>query len=78
MNIYKYFFVCLQFLHSVIDEVCGRSTLHYRDYADLWDLEQWWEVIDGVKTCSAEAVRKGLSKEEVIDYLQVDLALVFQ
>ncbi|CAN2388475.1 COMM domain, partial [Pristimantis euphronides] len=55
---------CPQFLHKVIDGVCGRSQPRFQDYGSIWNLREWLEVIDGTTTFVKTAVGKDVSPDE--------------
>ncbi|XP_075705717.1 COMM domain-containing protein 8 [Rhinoderma darwinii] len=55
---------CPQFLHKVIDGVCGRAQPRYQDYGSIWNLREWLEVLDHTTTFIKTAVGKDGSSDE--------------
>lgn len=54
-----------QFLHKVVDGVCGRTYPRYQDYNTVWSLTEWMEVLEQTATYFKSTVGKDLSDEEV-------------
>ncbi|XP_025889433.1 COMM domain-containing protein 8 isoform X1 [Nothoprocta perdicaria] len=59
----------LEFLHGVIDGVCGRAYPRYRDYGGVWSVAEWMEVLQGTGAHFRNAVGKGASEEEAAEQL---------
>ncbi|KAG9479582.1 COMM domain-containing protein 8 [Eleutherodactylus coqui] len=60
---------CPQFLHKVIDGVCGRAKPRFQDYGSIWNLREWLEVLDDTTTLIKTAVGKDASSNETSDEL---------
>lgn len=54
-----------QFLHKIVDGICGRAYPRYQDYSSVWSLSEWMEVLEGTMTYFKTAVGKNMSDEEV-------------
>ncbi|KAM9381741.1 COMM domain-containing protein 8 isoform 1-T1 [Phaethornis superciliosus] len=54
----------LQFLHKIIDGICGRGYPRYQDYGSVWSLSEWMEVLEETRTYFRTAVGKNLTDEE--------------
>ncbi|XP_075051366.1 COMM domain-containing protein 8 isoform X2 [Mixophyes fleayi] len=50
---------CPQFLHKVIDGVCGQAQPRFQDYGSVWDLREWLDVLEG----TAEFVKSTVGKD---------------
>ncbi|NXA46615.1 COMD8 protein, partial [Nothocercus julius] len=59
----------LQFLHKVIDGVCGRAYPRYQDYGTVWSLAEWMEVLEETMVYFKNAVGKNVSEEEAAERL---------
>ncbi|XP_060102284.1 COMM domain-containing protein 8 [Heteronotia binoei] len=59
----------LQFLHKVVDGVCGRAYPRYQDYNTVWNLTEWMEVLEQAATYFKSTVGKDLSDEEALQQL---------
>ncbi|XP_071951568.1 COMM domain-containing protein 8-like [Antedon mediterranea] len=53
------------FCHGLIDGFIGRSKLRYKDYGELWTMEEWFKVVDACQRCVKRMSRKQLTKEEI-------------
>ncbi|XP_028837566.1 COMM domain-containing protein 8 [Denticeps clupeoides] len=60
---------CAGFLHRVVDGVCGRSFPERTDYADLWSLVEWLELIETLSSLFRTIVGKKCSDAEVQELL---------
>ncbi|KAL8207438.1 UNVERIFIED_CONTAM: COMM domain-containing protein 8 [Gekko kuhli] len=58
-----------QFLHKVVDGVCGRAYPRYQDYNTVWNLTEWMEVLEQAATYFKYAVGADLSDEEALQQL---------
>ncbi|NWJ00823.1 COMD8 protein, partial [Crypturellus undulatus] len=58
-----------EFLHRVIDGVCGRGYPRYQDYGGVWSLAEWMEVLQGTAAYFRNAVGKSVSEEEAAERL---------
>ncbi|XP_069832626.1 COMM domain-containing protein 8 [Dendropsophus ebraccatus] len=56
---------CPQFLHKVIDGVCGRAKPRFQDYGSIWNLREWMEVLDSTTAFIKCAVGKDEGSEEI-------------
>ncbi|NXI35561.1 COMD8 protein, partial [Galbula dea] len=54
----------LEFLHKVVDGICGRAYPRYQDYGSIWSLSEWMEVLEETITYFKTAVGKKVSDEE--------------
>ncbi|XP_058660058.1 COMM domain-containing protein 8 isoform X1 [Ammospiza caudacuta] len=54
----------LEFLHKVIDGICGRAYPRYQDYGNVWSLSEWMEVLEETVRYFKTAVGKNMSDEE--------------
>ncbi|NXA30917.1 COMD8 protein, partial [Eudromia elegans] len=59
----------LEFLHKVIDGVCGRAFPRYQDYGSVWGLAEWMEVLQETVAYFRNAVGRNLSEEEAAEQL---------
>ncbi|OXB58578.1 hypothetical protein ASZ78_004401 [Callipepla squamata] len=59
----------LEFLHNVVDGICGRAYPRYQDYSGVWSLAEWMEVLEETRTCFKTAVGKNLTDEEAIQQM---------
>ncbi|XP_073513041.1 COMM domain-containing protein 8 [Phyllobates terribilis] len=55
---------CPQFLHKVIDGVCGRAQPRFQDYGSIWSLREWLEVLENTTAFIKTAVGKDGSSDE--------------
>ncbi|NXU86224.1 COMD8 protein, partial [Xiphorhynchus elegans] len=53
-----------QFLHEVIDGICGRAYPRYQDYGNIWSLSEWMEVLKETTAYFKTAVGKNIPDEE--------------
>ncbi|NXR13830.1 COMD8 protein, partial [Semnornis frantzii] len=53
-----------EFLHKIIDGICGRAYPRYQNYGSVWSLSEWMEVLEETKTYFRTAVGKNISDEE--------------
>ncbi|KAG8591803.1 hypothetical protein GDO81_000311 [Engystomops pustulosus] len=60
---------CPQFLHKVIDGVCGRALPRFQDYGSVWNLKEWLEVLEATTAFIKTAVGKDKSSEEMSNEL---------
>lgn len=64
--------VASQFLHRIIDGVCGRGNAQYPAFSEQWSLDEWWEVVDASTEIFREAARQNWKKDkfgEAVDML---------
>ncbi|NXS56390.1 COMD8 protein, partial [Brachypteracias leptosomus] len=54
----------LEFLHKVVDGICGRTYPRYQDYGSIWSLSEWMEVLEETVMYFKTAVGKNKSDEE--------------
>ncbi|XP_065692850.1 COMM domain-containing protein 8 isoform X1 [Patagioenas fasciata] len=54
----------LEFLHKVVDGICGRAYPRYQDYGSIWSLSEWMEVLEETVTYFKTMVGKNISDEE--------------
>jgi len=66
MLIFFYLLHQIQFLHQLIDGMCGRSPALYTSFADIWSLEEWWLVIDCSQKLFSNSFARGWSTEQVL------------
>ncbi|KAI0218673.1 COMM domain-containing protein 8 [Lamellibrachia satsuma] len=57
-------------IHRIIDALCEKSPPCYEDFANVWGLEEWWEVTDFYKTFCRDAVKKACTKETILSQLE--------
>ncbi|XP_051472721.1 COMM domain-containing protein 8 isoform X3 [Apus apus] len=55
----------LEFLHKIIDGICGRAYPRYQDYGSIWSLSEWMEVLEEARTYFKTAVGKNIPDEEL-------------
>ncbi|KAM3939614.1 COMM domain-containing protein 8 [Leptodactylus fuscus] len=55
---------CPQFLHKVIDGVCGRAQPRFQDYGSIWNLREWLEVLESTTAFIKTAAGKDGSSDE--------------
>ncbi|KAM8940035.1 COMM domain-containing protein 8 [Pelodytes ibericus] len=60
---------CMQFLHKVIDGICGRAQPLFQDYSNVWNLREWLEILEDSSTFFKTSVGKPQSSEEVNNQL---------
>ncbi|KAL4641869.1 COMM domain-containing protein 8 [Arapaima gigas] len=60
---------CTQFLHRVVDGVCGRSRPQMEDYGNRWSVAEWTELVDTLAALFCFAVGRKCSEEEVKESL---------
>ncbi|XP_056413392.1 COMM domain-containing protein 8 [Hyla sarda] len=60
---------CPQFLHKVIDGVCGRAKPRFQDYGSIWNLREWLEVLDSTTAFIKTRVGKDGGSEEISNEL---------
>ncbi|KFP29594.1 COMM domain-containing protein 8, partial [Colius striatus] len=53
-----------QFLHTIVDGICGRAYPRYQDYGSVWSLAEWMEVLEETVTYFKTSVGKNISDEE--------------
>ncbi|XP_020014022.1 COMM domain-containing protein 8 [Castor canadensis] len=58
-----------QFLHKVIDGICGRAYPVYQDYHSVWNSTEWKHVVEDVAKFFKAVVGKNLSHEETLQQL---------
>lgn len=64
-----------QFLHKVVDGICGRAYPRYQDYGSIWSLSEWMEVLEETMMYFKAAVGKNIPDEEVRTHRWFDLTL---
>ncbi|XP_053314398.1 COMM domain-containing protein 8 [Spea bombifrons] len=60
---------CPQFLHRVVDGVCGRAQPRFQDYGSVWNLREWLEVLEDFSAFFKTSVGKDEPFEEVASHL---------
>ncbi|KAM4052327.1 COMM domain-containing protein 8 [Anomaloglossus baeobatrachus] len=55
---------CPQFLHKVIDGICGRAQPRFQDYGNIWNLREWLEVLENTTAFIETAVGKNVFSDE--------------
>ncbi|XP_077135933.1 COMM domain-containing protein 8 [Ranitomeya variabilis] len=60
---------CPQFLHKVIDGLCGRAQPRFQDYGNIWSLREWLEVLENTTAFIKTAVGKDGSSDETSNEL---------
>ncbi|XP_015745661.2 COMM domain-containing protein 8 [Python bivittatus] len=58
-----------EFLHKVIDGLCGHAFPRYPDYSTIWNLTEWMEVLEQTASYFRRTVGKDLSDEEAVSPL---------
>jgi len=59
-------YCCLiQFIHKVLDGMCGRVPPSYTDYSKNWSLEEWWSVTDSCLAVITLIFRHAWSSQQV-------------
>ncbi|KFP65569.1 COMM domain-containing protein 8, partial [Cariama cristata] len=53
-----------QFVHKIVDGICGRAYPRYQDYGSIWSLSEWMEVLEETTMYFKTAVGKNISDEE--------------
>lgn len=61
----KLYIALFQFLHKVVDGICGRAYPRYQDYGSIWSLSEWMEVLEETMVYFKTAVGKNIPDEEV-------------
>ncbi|ELT95014.1 hypothetical protein CAPTEDRAFT_228871 [Capitella teleta] len=56
-------------LHGVVDGICHRASIQYKDFSDAWDLEEWWCLIDGIKTFAQKSISEQWNHEQLVQNL---------
>uniref|UniRef100_A0A8C4Y2G8 COMM domain containing 8 n=1 Tax=Gopherus evgoodei TaxID=1825980 RepID=A0A8C4Y2G8_9SAUR len=64
-----FFCFILQFLHQIVDGICGRAYCRYQDYGSVWNLAEWMEILEETTTYFKTTVGKNLSDEEAVQQL---------
>ncbi|KAM6220883.1 COMM domain-containing protein 8 [Rhynchocyon petersi] len=59
----------LQFLHKVIDGICGRTFPLHQDYQSVWDSTEWNHVLEDVTMFFKAIVGKNLPDEKISQQL---------
>ncbi|XP_004469810.2 COMM domain-containing protein 8 [Dasypus novemcinctus] len=59
----------LQFLHKIIDGICGRAHPVHQDYHNVWDSTEWLHVLEDITKFFKAVVGKDLSDEELFQQL---------
>ncbi|XP_077477786.1 COMM domain-containing protein 8 [Stigmatopora argus] len=57
---------CLKLCHRVVDGICGREPPCRGDYSNLWNLEEWMELMNSLAALFRMSVGNGTSDEEVL------------
>uniref|UniRef100_A0A8C5MNB6 COMM domain containing 8 n=1 Tax=Leptobrachium leishanense TaxID=445787 RepID=A0A8C5MNB6_9ANUR len=60
---------CPQFLHKVVDGICGRAQPRFRDYGNIWNLREWLEVLEDSSTFFKTSVGKNEAFVQTADPL---------
>ncbi|KAM4709038.1 COMM domain-containing protein 8 [Discoglossus pictus] len=63
---------CPQFLHKVIDGVCGRALPRFQDYGNIWNLQEWIGVLENSEAFFKNSVSKDGPEE--IDNQLIELS----
>ncbi|XP_008578396.1 PREDICTED: COMM domain-containing protein 8 [Galeopterus variegatus] len=58
-----------QFLHKIIDGICGRAYPLYQDYHSVWDSTEWMHILEDITKFFKAVVGKNLSDEEIFQQL---------
>lgn len=56
-------------MNEICDSICGRSSAQHTNYSDIWDLTEWWEVTDNVKTLLRITARDNWTNEQTSEFL---------
>ncbi|MEE6462114.1 hypothetical protein FKM82_001497 [Ascaphus truei] len=56
---------CPQFLHRVIDGVCGRAQPRFQDYGNVWNLREWLDVLEDATAFLKTSTGKDDTSEEL-------------
>ncbi|NXU58181.1 COMD8 protein, partial [Turnix velox] len=59
----------LEFLHKIVDGICGRAYPRYQDYGTIWSLSEWMEVLQEMVMYFKTAVGKDITDEEATQRL---------
>ncbi|XP_030048496.1 COMM domain-containing protein 8 isoform X2 [Microcaecilia unicolor] len=60
---------CPQFLHKIIDGICGRTQPRYQDYGSLWNMTEWLEVLEELAVLFKTMVGQNMSEDETLKQL---------
>ncbi|XP_063777046.1 COMM domain-containing protein 8 [Pseudophryne corroboree] len=60
---------CPQFLHKVIDGVCGRAQPRFQDYGSVWNLREWLEILEDTAAFVKATIGKDGTTEESANLL---------
>jgi len=55
----------MQFIHKLLDGMCGRVPPSYTDYSKTWSLEEWWKLVDGCRALITLFYRHDWSSQQV-------------
>uniref|UniRef100_A0A8C5MME5 COMM domain containing 8 n=1 Tax=Leptobrachium leishanense TaxID=445787 RepID=A0A8C5MME5_9ANUR len=58
-----------EFLHKVVDGICGRAQPRFRDYGNIWNLREWLEVLEDSSTFFKTSVGKNEAFVQTADPL---------
>nr|XP_009680302.1 PREDICTED: COMM domain-containing protein 8 [Struthio camelus australis] len=59
----------LEFLHKIVDGICGRAYPRYQDYGTIWNLMEWMEVLEETMAYFKSTVGKNISDEEAVQQM---------
>ncbi|XP_040190928.1 COMM domain-containing protein 8 [Rana temporaria] len=60
---------CPEFLHKVVDGICGRSYPRFKDYGNVWNLREWLQVLEDTKAFIKAVVGKDEPQEKLDNHL---------
>ncbi|KAM9193670.1 COMM domain-containing protein 8 [Mergus octosetaceus] len=60
----------LEFLHKIVDGICGRAYPRYQDYGSVWSLAEWMEVLGESRRYFKAAVGQNMSDEEAAQQIK--------
>ncbi len=55
----------IQFLHQVVDGMCGHCKPRYQDYGKVWNIDQWYDVVSTYENFIKSCAKRGLTSDEV-------------
>ncbi|XP_018420454.1 PREDICTED: COMM domain-containing protein 8 [Nanorana parkeri] len=60
---------CPQFLHKVIDGICGQAYPRFQDYGSVWNLREWLQVLEDTEAFMKALVGKDEPQEKLDNQL---------
>ncbi|XP_072262360.1 COMM domain-containing protein 8 [Pyxicephalus adspersus] len=60
---------CPQFLHNVIDGICGQAYPRFQDYGGVWNLKEWLQVLQDTEAFIRAVVGKDEPQEQLDNQL---------